>query len=328
MRTRRFIRFGLKRLAGAEVHGIGLNLTRRCNLDCEYCRIVDNSRERFEKELSVDQWKQIIDRFVRFGHTHFVFTGGEPFVYRGLYELIDYASTKAMTSVITNTTFLNPERFEKIRNLDFLTFSFDTVHDDSEVFTKNPTERLGLISEYCKRYDITPSAILTVTSKNHDQVPRMIELLDAHGVSSMLSIIHSAEEDFDFRNYTPDLEFQTEQDRANLGRLQERLLTMKRAGYSIAETEEFIGDMHRWVDGTWQIDCPAADPFFTVDYDGRIKACHDTPASRVSALDFEDYEAMRREVKKSIKPNCNCYYNCYVYGRNSMVQDLQRALAR
>lgn len=329
MNLKRFVKFGVQRLVGAEVHAVGINLTRRCNLDCEYCKIVDNSREKMEKELSVDQWKVVIDNFVKHGHRHFVFTGGEPMIYRGLYDLIDYTSAKAMTSLISNTTFFNEERFGKLKNLDYLTFSFDTVNEDDLHFTKHSSPKLAMITEQCKKHNITPSAIVTVTSKNTDQVEEMVKQLDAHGITAMLSLIHSDDDPhFDFRNYTPHLEFTTELDYKRLEKLQARLIQMKRQGYGIAETDEYIYNMSAYSNGAFQVDCPAADPFFTVDYDGRIKACHDTPASDVSALEFTDYRAMQSEIKKTIKPGCNCYYNCYVYGRNGMMDDLKRALDR
>lgn len=329
MKLSRLLRFGIRHVAGYESRGVGINLTRRCNLSCEYCRIVDNSKEKHRKELTVDQWKQIIDRFIAERRQHFIFTGGEPFVYRGLVELIRYTSKKAMTSLITNTTHLDERRFEQIRDLDFLTFSFDTVQVDSDVFQKNPIRRLGLIAEQCARYDIKPTAIITLTSKNTDEVESMIRVLDDHGISAMLSIIHSdPDPHFDFRNHTPELEFRTEEDFARLAALQRRLKELKAEGLRLAESDHYLDHMMDYAKGTFQVDCPAADPFFTIDYDGRIKACHDTPASDVSALDFGDFEEMRQRVRLTVKPGCNCYYNCYVEARSTLLDDAKRLLAR
>jgi MoaA/NifB/PqqE/SkfB family radical SAM enzyme len=325
----RLVRFGVKHLAGWQSRAVGINLTRRCNLACDYCRIVDNSREKFENELTVDQWKAIIGRFAEHGYQHFVFTGGEPTVYRGLDELVRWTSERAMTSLISNTTFLDEARFESLRHLDFITFSFDTMNADDAVFEKNPRRRLALIAEQCRRHDITPSAIVTVTSKNLDEVEPMVRALDDVGITAMLSLIHSdPDPGFDFRNHTPELEFRTEEDLARLEALAERLKQLKREGVGVAETDSFLDHMDDYARGRFQIDCPAADPFFTIDYDGRIKACHDTPASGVHALTFLDWEQMKRDVKATIKPGCNCYYNCYVYGRSTLKDDAVRLLSR
>lgn len=329
MRLSRFLRFGLRHSLGWESRAVGINLTRRCNLSCSYCRIVDNSREKMAKELTVDAWKQVISRFVDRGHQHFVFTGGEPFVYRGLAELIAWTSKRAMTSLITNTTYFTPERFASVADLDFLTFSFDTIDADSPDFEKHPSPRLGLIAEQCEKYRIRPAAIVTVTSKNVDQVEPMIRILDDHGIRAMLSLIHSdPDPHFDFRNYTPELEFRTEEQLAGLAGLQRRLHALKAEGVGLAESAHYIDNMLGYARGEYQVDCPAADPFFTVDYDGRIKACHDTPASPVHALEPGDWETQRREIKSTVKEGCNCYYNCYVYGRDGLAGDASRMLGR
>lgn len=328
MRIDRFLRFGVRHVLGYESRAVGINLTRRCNLSCDYCRIYDNSREKFKRELTVEQWQAIIERFVGFGRQHFVFTGGEPFVYRGLPELIEWTSKRAMTSLITNTTYLNEERFASIAALDFITFSLDTLRND-DVHQKDSLSQLALIAEQCERYGITPSAIVTVTSQNVDDIEAMVRVLDDHGITAMLSLIHSSDDPhFDFRAYTPHLEFRTEDDLARLDALAVRLKELKREGIGLSENDHYIDHMSAYAKGEFQVDCPAADPFFTIDFDGRIKACHDTPASDVHALEFQDWDAMKREVRTTIKPDCNCYYNCYVYGKSTLTEDLTRVLAR
>ena len=85
---------------GKKIAGIGLILTRKCNMTCAYCGIIKHKK----KELNIVQWKTIIDKFISFGHRHFIFTGGEPFLYKGLWELIKYTYPKTLISVITNTS--------------------------------------------------------------------------------------------------------------------------------------------------------------------------------------------------------------------------------
>ena len=200
-----------------------------------------------------------------------------------------------------------------MKNLDFLTFSFDTLKNDAgdDQFKKNASEKLELIRKYSKKYNINASAIITITSKNTDEIEGIIKRLDNHGISVLLSLIHSGKGRFDFRRHVPELEFRTDEEMKRLDDLQEALLRMKKQGYKISEKDDFIRNMKNFVQGRYRMDCPAADQFFTIDIDGRIKACHDTPASEVNALDFDDYDKMRKDVKKTIIEGCNCYYDCY-----------------
>ena len=328
MKVTRALKFGALYAGGWELRGVGLNLTRRCDLSCSYCRIVDNSKEKARRELSVQQWQDVIGRFVGFRHGHFIFTGGEPTLYRGVDELVAWTSERALTSMISHAGHLDEARFERLRHLDFLCFSFDTLSTAAGVLQKDPSEKLGFLAEQAALHDIALSSIITITSANLDEIEPMVRKLDQHGIKAQLSLLHSDEGRWDFRGFTPHLEFRSEAEISGLQRLCERLVAMKRAGVSIAETDAFLRILPRHAAGEHEIDCPAADPFVTVDFDGRIKACHDTPASSVSALDFEDLGTMRRAVRATVKPGCNCVYDCYFEARGGALADARRLLGR
>lgn len=77
-----------------------LAVTYRCNNDCSHCY---NARARNHPELSINEWKKIIDNIWDRGIPHIVFTGGEPTLFRGLPELVAYAEEKGLiTGLNTN----------------------------------------------------------------------------------------------------------------------------------------------------------------------------------------------------------------------------------
>jgi len=274
---------------------------------------------------------RIVDRFVAHGRLHFIFTGGEPLLYDGLDRVLRHTSQSALTSLITNATLLDEDAFGRLQDLDYLTFSWDTLghaSDAPEGLTKNPAAHLPLIVEQCRRYAITPSAIVTVTAANLDDIVPIVRELDALGVSSLLSLIHSGDQTWDFRADVPELTFADAGSQKSLAALASRLLELKHQGVAIAESDAFLTHMADYVRGDFQMDCPAADNFFTIDVDGRIKACHDTPASDLNAQTFGDYEDMRRQVRDTVRPGCNCYYDCYFEARNTPLQTATRALRR
>ena len=168
MKYKRLVNYGIKYLLGHKIQGIGLMVTRRCNLKCTYCKIKDNSPNIKEKELTQGQWKRIIKKFMKNKHDHFLFTGGEPLLYDPIYELIDYTSKYALTSLITNATLLDKNNFHKLQNLDFLTFSCDTSIKN-RFLCKESRDKFDLIMKYCKKYDIAPSVLITITSKNQSK---------------------------------------------------------------------------------------------------------------------------------------------------------------
>jgi len=77
-----------------------LALTYRCNNDCAHCY---NARERNFPELSVDEWKRVLDITWELGIPHVVFTGGEPTLVEALPELIAHAESNGqITGLNTN----------------------------------------------------------------------------------------------------------------------------------------------------------------------------------------------------------------------------------
>jgi radical SAM protein with 4Fe4S-binding SPASM domain len=86
-----------------------LAVTYRCNNDCPHCY---NARPRDFGEMSITQWKQVIDRIWEIGIPHIVFTGGEPTLRNDLPELIAYAESNGqITGLNTNARRLGDQRF-------------------------------------------------------------------------------------------------------------------------------------------------------------------------------------------------------------------------
>lgn len=82
-----------------------LALTYRCNNDCAHCY---NDRPRTFPEMSVDQWKQVLDTVWELGIPHVVFTGGEPTLVQALPELIAHAERNGqITGLNTNARRLS-----------------------------------------------------------------------------------------------------------------------------------------------------------------------------------------------------------------------------
>ncbi len=89
-----------------------LELTRRCNLRCRMCQYIawlENTpgKEQAEGELTTEEWHAVIDQVHRL--SLLTFTGGEPLVRRDFLELMEHASRRARTHLITNATLLDED---------------------------------------------------------------------------------------------------------------------------------------------------------------------------------------------------------------------------
>jgi radical SAM protein with 4Fe4S-binding SPASM domain len=83
-------------------------LTERCNYKCLYCW--HWRQESYTPEMTVDEWKQILDQIRDYaGPFPIQFLGGEPMVWPGFIELVEYCrARKIRWGTITNGSVLNP----------------------------------------------------------------------------------------------------------------------------------------------------------------------------------------------------------------------------
>ena len=76
-----------------------LALTYRCQNDCGHCY----NETKDKKELTVEQWKSVLDKLWSIGVPHVVFTGGEPTEYEGIDDLVKKSEELGqITGLITN----------------------------------------------------------------------------------------------------------------------------------------------------------------------------------------------------------------------------------
>lgn len=79
-----------------------LNVNQACNMRCKWC-YAENSHYSTEKQMSIDLAKELINISLDLGVTEFVLIGGEPTIWSGFFDIINYIKeNKATVSIITN----------------------------------------------------------------------------------------------------------------------------------------------------------------------------------------------------------------------------------
>jgi molybdenum cofactor biosynthesis enzyme MoaA len=102
-----------------------LHPSLRCNLCCEHC--YSSSGPEVRAELDPAMVCGLVSDAARMGYQVVSFSGGEPFLYSGLREVLRHAkSLDLRTTVTTNGYFLQPRRLESLRDfVDVLAVSLD-----------------------------------------------------------------------------------------------------------------------------------------------------------------------------------------------------------
>lgn len=124
-----------------------IELLAKCNLKCRHC---SNATQNVDSELSPQAVKKIVDQLATFDVKTVVLSGGEPFLYHPLAEIVDYIYSKnIMIQINTNGVLLSThiswlEKYKRLLTLqvsmdgyDALTYkfirnsnSFDSVVDN------------------------------------------------------------------------------------------------------------------------------------------------------------------------------------------------------
>jgi radical SAM protein with 4Fe4S-binding SPASM domain len=111
-----------------------IELTYRCAMNCIHCYCNGYSDG---KELTVEQWKNILDQLHKEGCLYLTLTGGEPFDKEGFWDIYDYAKKKGfITTVFSNGLSLTDEDIEHFVTSPPLSLEITLQGVTKEVFEK------------------------------------------------------------------------------------------------------------------------------------------------------------------------------------------------
>lgn len=120
-----------------------VEVTRACNLRCLHC--LNNSGTKLENQLSYEELKNLILKYSENGIQEIRFTGGEPLVYKNIYDLIKLATDNGIyTSIGTNGTLITKDIANKLKKagLKYAIVSIDgTIEKHDEIRGKGNYEK-------------------------------------------------------------------------------------------------------------------------------------------------------------------------------------------
>jgi pyruvate-formate lyase-activating enzyme/diadenosine tetraphosphatase ApaH/serine/threonine PP2A family protein phosphatase len=87
-----------------------------CNLACDYC-VVASSPSARRRQLPAWRFRSLVDEALREGFRELYLTGGEPFVHPDIVAMIEYASDRMTTVVLTNAMLFTGRRRAELARL-------------------------------------------------------------------------------------------------------------------------------------------------------------------------------------------------------------------
>lgn len=167
---------------------VSIRPVMRCNFSCKFClSSSDSSRKEEAKELELNKFFEQLDKANFNGTLHIC--GGEPFLYKGIDDLMVKCSQHAPeVAVLTNGSWVPfiyndrtysrlKERLERVKQLPnvMIRISIDSYHIDGETGNPKSFERLKLFVKAADEVGLIPGKhySVQVTERTDDEAVAM-----------------------------------------------------------------------------------------------------------------------------------------------------------
>ena len=154
-----------------------------CNLACSYCAVASSPQAR-PRSLGLERIRAVVDEAVGEGFAELYVTGGEPFVEPDVVAMLEYASDRLPTVVLTNAMLFTGRRREELARLAgranlVLQSSVDGARPDAHDAWRGPGSWARAMEglAYARQLGLPLRVAMTETPDNRDQVDELRELL-------------------------------------------------------------------------------------------------------------------------------------------------------
>jgi radical SAM protein with 4Fe4S-binding SPASM domain len=120
----------------SSLEGMYIYLTDKCNLCCKHCYMFSGKKK--DSELSINDWKRIIDNFKNTGGKSITFTGGEVLMYKDWAKVIRYTKEQGFSvTILSNGTLWNQEAInEATKYIDEIQISLDGISEKTNAMIR------------------------------------------------------------------------------------------------------------------------------------------------------------------------------------------------
>lgn len=173
---------------GRKINSLKWDIEDECNLSCKHCML---SGVKYESTSSILENKMNLKRLIDLGLKQILFMSREPFLYKGIEELVDYAHSKGIvTGIITNGTLVTYQKIEKLLlvGLDYLIISLEGVCPETNDYIRGEgvfekiEAGLKTIQQVFDDYGESFRLVLeyTINQRNLFESKKLIDYLNTH----------------------------------------------------------------------------------------------------------------------------------------------------
>lgn len=316
-------------------------LTRRCNLSCEYCRLVRNYKNKpllypdikhyVECEMTTGNIIYGLEKLKKHNPECFmIFYGGEPTLRDDLYQIVNYCNENDIHYTIISNNINEKKTEELLSKVDYIqgyTASVDPIiymdGGNSDIARKSLQGIQKLTELKGKIKDVV--AEITVTNDNLQFLYPLVKELTNRGINSDVTFIDIAKSEYyDFSNITDNeiLVRKTKELKEIIDKIIDEKLNVHMRDTLLPIIYEFLPS---------EYDCGLDKDFhdLCIDADGSIRLCLRirgvlTPQNYNIFNLLDDDGVLNPNLSKSIKLDkdafcLNCNHSCYMMSK--MISD-------
>jgi len=286
-----------------------LEMTYRCNHACLFCSCPwFADRFAVEEEMGVDEWQAVIDALAARNICDMAFTGGEPLLKDGLFDIIRHAAGLGVsTHLLSNGRAMSDEVLQfcaghKVQlSLSLPGLCTFQEHTDSDT---NPRDVLEWIRK-SHAAGVATVAGITVTNRNLGELFETVaEALLAGADSVLLNRFMPGGRGLQHR----DLELNALQLVEMLDTTEEVLRTANRFGHVGTELPLCLIEPSKYEHLKVGTRCSAAVGFFVIDPSGGVRVCNHSEHRLLHWRELDrvpDHPYWKRFTEKSfLPPSC------------------------
>jgi wyosine [tRNA(Phe)-imidazoG37] synthetase (radical SAM superfamily) len=292
-------------------------LTRKCNLECDYCAIVKNYPDMpksypfvghyYQNEMSTEVVLKALEKFHKYNpNTFHIFYGGEPLLRKDLATIISFCNNLEIpyTIISNNSEAVQPlieKLFEEVGFVEGFTSSVDPIVYTQEDYVDpsrlhKSTEGLSRLKHMKKWANVRDVvAEITISQGMENYLIPLIKDLSENQIYSDITFVDIAKNDFyDFSNVR-DEEFLV---KPTL-KLAKIFLELLESDYLIHMKDLLLPEMFDTLPSNFDCDLENRVHNVTVDADGSMRLClrikgEVTPTIHVSNL-FDSSGAVSKD---------------------------------
>ena len=307
-----------------------------CNLNCKHCRVPQKSKK--EPALTLKEAKELISQLYYQGITKLNLSGGEPFLRKDIFDILEYANKFEDIVITTNCTLLNETKCKKLAQYlnTRLSISIDGMEQTHDEFRgkqgtfKKIVDTLPILKQnkiqFSIRYTISKETIqdakevLRLAAKNGAQDFNTRRVILTGNASEELLISNE-----EYKNIIKELIQESKKLKINFRTGDPTLIPIfpEIFGIDLKEANKYYAG------------CEAGDEIIYIDYKGNVGACSYIPifADNIKEkpldeiLNYNKLFIKLKQYKDNLKGKCKeCSYKSICGGCRATALALKNSL--